>query len=43
MYQILKVLGHGATAEVKMARHKLLDIVVAIKVYGSHANTNLLE
>ncbi|CAD8104040.1 unnamed protein product [Paramecium sonneborni] len=43
MYQILNVLGHGATAEVKMARHKMLDIVVAIKVYGNNANIQLLE
>lgn len=42
MYQILNVLGHGATAEVKMARHKMLDIVVAIKVYGHNANLELL-
>ncbi|CAK61992.1 unnamed protein product (macronuclear) [Paramecium tetraurelia] len=43
MYQILNVLGHGATAEVKMARHKMLDFVVAIKIYGSNANIQLLE
>lgn len=43
MYTILSSLGHGATAEVNMARHKMLDIVVAIKVYGTNANTEQLQ
>jgi MAP/microtubule affinity-regulating kinase len=29
----MKTLGAGATAEVKMAKHKELDIDVAIKIY----------
>ena len=33
MYIIGKTLGQGATAEVKMAKHKILDLNIAIKVY----------
>lgn len=39
MYTILNVLGHGANAEVKLAKHKMLDIVVAIKCYGLKIDT----
>jgi MAP/microtubule affinity-regulating kinase len=33
MYVIGKALGQGATAEVKMAKHRVLDLNVAIKIY----------
>jgi hypothetical protein len=33
MYVITKNLGQGATAEVKLARHKVLDINIAMKIY----------
>lgn len=32
-YAIGKSLGVGSTAEVKMAKHKILDLIVAIKIY----------
>lgn len=33
MYWIGKTLGQGATAEVKMAKHRELDIPIAMKIY----------
>lgn len=33
MYAFQKTLGQGATAEVRMARHKELDVITAIKIY----------
>ena len=33
MYVIGKSLGNGATAEVKLARHRMLDIAIAMKIY----------
>lgn len=33
MYSIGKLLGSGATAEVKLAKHKVLDIPIAMKIY----------
>jgi serine/threonine protein kinase len=33
MYQVGKLLGAGATAEVKLAKHRILDIIIAMKIY----------
>ncbi|CAD8201605.1 unnamed protein product [Paramecium octaurelia] len=40
-YTFLKTLGIGATAEVKMARHKDLEIDVAIKIYDKKKMNNM--
>lgn len=33
MYILGKNLGQGATAEVKMAKHRILEINIALKIY----------
>ncbi|CAD8110744.1 unnamed protein product [Paramecium sonneborni] len=40
-YTFIKTLGIGATAEVKMARHKDLEIDVAIKIYDKKKMNNM--
>ncbi|CAD8095218.1 unnamed protein product [Paramecium sonneborni] len=40
-YCFIKTLGIGATAEVKMARHRELDIEVAIKIYDRKKMNNM--
>ncbi|CAD8105742.1 unnamed protein product [Paramecium sonneborni] len=40
-YTFIKTLGIGATAEVKMARHKELEIDVAIKIYDKKKMNNM--
>ncbi|CAD8210474.1 unnamed protein product [Paramecium pentaurelia] len=40
-YSFIKTLGIGATAEVKMARNKELDIEVAIKIYDRKKMNNM--